>query len=144
MIYLDTSFVVSLYSPDTHSATAAKLIATTRETWLLSSLTELETVNALELRVFRKEVLARQARASLRHFQQDLQGGVFQLQPLPEPAFERARKLSQKTTARLGTRTADLLHVAAAQELGAKGFFSFDERQRKAAQAEGLKINPLA
>ncbi|MEY2430073.1 MAG: hypothetical protein QOJ40_2958 [Verrucomicrobiota bacterium] len=34
------------------------------------------------------------------------------------------------------------LHVAAASLLKAKVFFSFDERQRKAAASEGMKVNP--
>ena len=39
-------------------------------------------------------------------------------------------------------RSLDLLHVAAALELRAKSFLSFDTRQRQAARAEGLKILP--
>jgi hypothetical protein len=71
-----------------------------------------------------------------------LRAGVFQLRPLPEAAFARARKLSRQTTPILGTRTADLLHVAAALELGVAGFFSFDLHQRKMAETAGLKLNP--
>jgi predicted nucleic acid-binding protein len=55
--------------------------------------------------------------------------------------FERARQLSRQTTAKLGTRTADLLHVAAALELGADYFYSFDRQQRKLAQSVRLKLN---
>ena len=42
----------------------------------------------------------------------------------------------------LGTRSLDLLHVAAALVLDTKVFFSFDDRQRKAAASEGLKVKP--
>jgi len=35
-----------------------------------------------------------------------------------------------------------LLHVAAALRLKAKVFFRFDDRQREAAAAEGLKAKP--
>jgi predicted nucleic acid-binding protein len=55
--------------------------------------------------------------------------------------FERARLLSRQTTAKLGTRTADLLHVAAALELGADYLYSFDLQQRKLAQTVRLKLN---
>jgi len=51
-----------------------------------------------------------------------------------EIAVERARELSRQSTARLGTRTADLLHVAAALELEADYLYSFDEQQRKLAR----------
>ena len=63
------------------------------------------------------------------------------LRALPDAAFERAKVLSRQQTPKLGTRTADLLHVAAAVELGAVSLFSFDLQQRKMAQAAGLKLN---
>ncbi len=143
MIYLDTSFVVSLYSPDANSAAAVRIQQTATDTLLLSTLCELETLNALRLRVFRKEISIVLADASQRHFEQDLRTGVFQLRPLPESAFDRARKLSKQSTAQLGTRTADILHIAAALEFGATGFFSFDLQQRKMAQAAGLRLFPM-
>jgi hypothetical protein len=40
-----------------------------------------------------------------------------------------------------GTRTADLLHVAAALELGVDWLYSFDLQQRKLAQTLRLKLN---
>jgi hypothetical protein len=65
-------------------------------------------------------------RTSLRDFESDLGNGILLLRPLSEQMFERARELSHQTTARLGTRTADLLHVAAALELDADYLYSFD------------------
>jgi predicted nucleic acid-binding protein len=108
---------------------------------LITPLGELEVVNALGLRVFRKEVSAAQAQSSLDDFENDLRDGILQLRPLPEQVFERARQLSRQTTARLGTRTADLLHVAAALELSVDWLYSFDRQQRKLARAVRLKIN---
>jgi predicted nucleic acid-binding protein len=55
---------------------------------------------------------------------------------------EKARQLSDRYTPTLGTRSLDLLHIAAALVLGAKEFFSFDDKQRKAAAGEGLKVKP--
>ncbi len=141
--YVDTSFLVSLYSADANSAAAVQAMRAARGVPLLTSFTELEVVNALELRVFRKEVSPAQAHSSLNDFEQDLRSGIFQLKPLPDNVFGRARQLSRRTTPRLGTRTADLLHVAAALELGSDWFYSFDRQQRKLAQAVKLKVNPL-
>ena len=107
----------------------------------ISVLGELEVVNALGLRVFRKEITITQAQSSLSHFEKDLQSGVFQLRGLPDPVFERARELSRRTTAKLGTRSADLLHVAAALELGVECLFSFDKRQRGIAKVVRLRLN---
>lgn len=143
MIYLDASLLVSLYTPDANSATAAAAMHSIQETFLLTSLVELEVVNALQLRVFRREISSKQAEVSSADFASDLRGNVYRLRALPEAACERASQLSRKLTAMLGTRTADLLHVAAALELDASGLFSFDLQQRKMAEAVGLTLNPL-
>jgi predicted nucleic acid-binding protein len=141
LIYLDTSFLVSLYSSDVNSDTAVRVMQASKGDRLITPLGELEVVNALGLRVFRKEVSAAQAQSSLDDFENDLRDGILQLRPLPEQVFERARQLSRQTTARLGTRTADLLHVAAALELSVDWLYSFDRQQRKLARAVRLKIN---
>lgn len=140
-IYADTSFLVSLYSPDVNSAVAVRTMQASSGDRLVTTFGELEVVNAMQLRIFRKEVSAAQAQSSLDDFEKDLRTGVFQLRGLPEPLFEQARQLSRRTTAKLGTRTADLLHVAAALELGADYLYSFDQQQRKLAQAVRLKLN---
>jgi predicted nucleic acid-binding protein len=107
----------------------------------ITVLGELEVGNALQLRVFRKELSPAQIQASLKDFENDLSRDVFQLRPLSDEVFVRARKLSQQTTARLGTRTADLLHVAAALVLAVDYLYSFDRQQRKLAEAVQLKVN---
>ena len=143
--YADTSFVISLYSPDANSAAAASTMRSLRggqqTTVFTTVLGELEIVNALELRIFRKEVSASEAQSSLTNFESDLRGGVFQLRPLSDQFFARARELSRQTTARLGTRTTDLLHVAAALELGVDRLYTFDQHQRKLAQALRIGLN---
>lgn len=141
MIYLDSGLLVSLYCLDANSAAAAMALQTAKAKLLITTLGELETVNAFSLRVFRKEITATQADIARQTFQKDIGAGVFLLRAVPEPAFERAKALSRQSTPKLGTRTADLLHVAAAVELGAAGLFSFDLQQRKMAQAAGLKLN---
>ena len=140
-IYADSSFLVSLYSADTNWAAASRTMQASTGDCFVTTLAELEVVNAFGLRVFRKEVSAAQAQSSLIDFERDLRDGIFQLRGLPERAFERARQLSQQTTAKLGTRTADLLHVAAALELGVDHLYSFDRQQRKLAQTLHLKLN---
>jgi predicted nucleic acid-binding protein len=140
-IYVDTSFLMSLYSPDVNSTTAAHTMQTSQGEHLVTAFGELELVNAMHLRVFRRELSAAQVKSALSEFANDLQNGVFRLRPLPELVFDRARELSRKTTARLGTRTADLLHVAAAMEVKADWLYSFDRQQRKLGQTLGLKLN---
>ncbi len=143
MIYLDTSLVVSLYCLDANSSTAASLLQSVKDKLVVTTLVELEAVNAFGLREFRKEITKKQAEASLLNFHKAVRTGVFQLLVLPDAAFERALQLSRQLTPQLGTRSADVLHVAAALELGAANFFSFGPQQRKMAEVLGLKLNPL-
>ena len=140
-IYVDTSFLVSLYSPDANSAAAARTMQASPAERFVTAFGELELVNALGLRLFRKEITAEQAKSSLKNFESDLRDGVFHLRAPTDPMFERALRLSRQTTPRLGTRSADVLHVAGALELGVDRLYSFDERQRKLARAVGLKSN---
>jgi len=70
---------------------------------------------------------------SLSDFEKDMRDGTFLLRPLPDQVFERAGQLSHRATARLGTLSADLLHVAASFELAADSLYSFDQYQRKLA-----------
>ena len=140
-IYIDTSFLMSVYSPDVNSAAAAHTLQTAKGEFLVTVFTELELVNALQLRVFRKELSSAEVRLALDVFTKDLRDGIFHLRPLPELVFGGARELSLKTTARMGTRTADLLHVAAAMDMGAEWLYSFDGRQRKLGHTVGLKLN---
>lgn len=140
-IYVDTSFLISLYTLDANSMAAARSMQASKNIHLVCAFTELEAVNALELRVFRKEISRVQANSSLRDFEEDLSQPVFQLVQLPDEAFQRAHEISRQTTARMGTRTADLLHVAAALVLNADCLYSFDQQQRKLAQRFLLKVN---
>jgi predicted nucleic acid-binding protein len=139
--YADSSFLVSLYSPDANSSSAAHTMQASSAECLLTTFGQLEVVNAMGLRIFRKEVSAAQAQFSLIEFDRDLQEGVFQLRGLADSFLDRATQLSRQTTAKLGTRTADLLHVAAALELGADYLYTFDQHQRTLAQTLRLKLN---
>jgi predicted nucleic acid-binding protein len=140
-VYADPSFIVSLYSPDANSAAAAHTMQAASADRFVTTFGELEVINAMGLRIFRKEVSPAQARSSLLEFEKDCRDGIFQVRGLTDSVLERARQLSRQTTAKLGTRTADLLHVAAALELGVDCLYSFDQHQRKLAQTLRLKLN---
>jgi predicted nucleic acid-binding protein len=58
----------------------------------------------------------------------------------PEAAFDLSVRLSRVHAPVVGARALDTLHVAAAMELGAKEFWTFDDRQAKLAVAVGLKV----
>ena len=125
-IYADASFLISLYSLDANSAIAGQTIRASSGDRYVTVFGELEVVNALHLRVFRKELSGSQVQSSLSDFEKDMRDGIFLLRPLPKQVFEQAGDLSRATTACLGIRAVDLLHVAAALELAADYLYSFD------------------
>ena len=111
----------------------------------MTALGELEFINALQLRVFRRELNATESREAALVFRQDLDSGVFLLKPLTAVVFERAKQLSGKRTSSLGTRSLDLLHVASALVLEADQLLTFDRSQWKLAKAENLSVpKPLS
>ena len=142
-VYADTGFVVTLYKEEATSAHAAALMAKQTASVGLSQLGELEFRNALHLAVFRGDITADDAALMQSLFQEDVANGIFTITPVPASGlFAKAMELADRHSAGLGTRSLDLMHVAAALLLKAETFLSFDERQRNAAKAEGLKINP--
>jgi predicted nucleic acid-binding protein len=138
-VYADTSFLVSLYSPDVHSIRAVAQMARLRGALLMTQLGELELTNALELRVFRKEATETEIRRALTKFEEHARGGVFELEAVPATVYQRARQITRKHTAVLGLRTLDILHVASALLLQAERFWTFDQRQSELARAEGMR-----
>jgi predicted nucleic acid-binding protein len=56
--------------------------------------------------------------------------------------FLLAERLSAKHSVTLGSRSLDLLHVAAAIEAGATHFTSLDALQRTVAASNSLKLLP--
>jgi predicted nucleic acid-binding protein len=139
--YADTGFLVSLYGQDDHSASATALVRS-QPVFILTPLGETEFTNAIELRVFRKEWTRREARLVREQFLQHQGAGVFRLEPFGPEVWEKVLILSRRHSAKLGTRTFDLLHVAAALILRPDVFFTFDKRQRKLAKAERLRVLP--
>jgi predicted nucleic acid-binding protein len=141
--YLDASFVVSLYGPDSNRLRAVQDLQAAQRPLLITECCELEVANAFRLRVFRKDATLKDAAHSIRNLELDLNARVLERSSLPPKAFARAHQLSAAYAEQLGIRTADLLHVAAALELNAQAFFTFDLQQRKLASAVGFNLNPL-
>jgi predicted nucleic acid-binding protein len=139
-IYADTSFFVSLYLPDRYSAETERRMAPKPDIWL-TPLHFAEWTHAVSQHVFRKEISVREAGLAHAALERDCENGLWLEVDLPESVWQTCTKLGQRHGPRLGTRTLDSLHVAAALELGAKSFWTFDERQVKLAAAEGLPMS---
>ena len=141
--YADTGFLVSLYLNEATTAAANAAVRTVRQPLPLIPLGFLELRNALYLAVLRKQISEATRAAAWKRVELDLKNGIYIEAPIGQlDLHEKAAQLTQKYTAIFGTRTLDLLHIAAAILLGAGQFLSFDERQRQAAKREGLKLRP--
>ncbi len=138
-IYADTSVFFSLYVPDIHSAEAHRSIEQHQMKWL-TPLHEAEWVHALYQHVFTRQISAKEATLAEQAFLSHKAMGVWRVVPLPDVLFPTCIDLARRYAARLGMRTLDTLHVAAALEFSAERFWTFDERQAKLARAAGLKL----
>lgn len=139
-IYADTSFLVSLYVHDAHSARAVAHLQNATPPILLNSLGELELANAISQLLFRRVLTAAQAKATQALVRSDMGSGILQIRTLAVTTFDRAMKLARRRTPQLGTRTLDILHVASALDLKAEKFLTFDQNQARLAKAEGLVV----
>lgn len=142
--YADTGFLCSLHAPDAHTAKAITAMRKQAAALAFTWIHQLEFRNALRLRVFRREITPAQRDASLNLLLADLAEGTLahRQPPLPEVMIE-AERLSATHAERIGTRSLDILHVAAALVCGSSTFLTFDLRQGKLAKAAGLKVRSL-
>lgn len=140
-VYADTGLLCSLYAPDAHTDAAIARMGRAKEPIPLIWLHQLELRNALRLRVFRREITAAQRDAALNAFLADAAGGIYAAaDPVLGAVMMEAERLSALQSEKLGTRSLDILHVAAALVLGASEFWTFDKRQAALAKAAGLKV----
>jgi predicted nucleic acid-binding protein len=137
-VYVDTSFVVSLYVTDRHSADARRRILSAPAV-LLTPLHDAEWAHALAQHVFRNEMTAAEARQFEKQLEDDKVAGVWVVGEFPENAFDLCVELGRRYGPKLGLRTLDTLHVACAIERQATHFWTFDDRQHKLAKAIGLR-----
>jgi hypothetical protein len=141
--FADTGFIASLYLEETTSQAADAALGKKRDPLPLTPLVTLELRNALNRAVQRQRITIAQRDALWQDVEADIASGFLVPMPVASgPLHDTARQLSDRHTPALGTRSLDLLHVAAALVLETKVFFSFDDQQRKAAASEGLKVKP--
>lgn len=137
--YVDSSALVPAYVPERFSG-AARLVLQRTPRVPFTALHELEVANAFALLLGRKVISAAEHRAVLKHLQDDLDARRLRTVALDwAEVFAAARLLSDAHSARLLTRSLDLLHVAAARLLECRVFVSADDRQLRAARASGLR-----
>ncbi len=141
--YADTSFLVSLYGRDAHSAWAQELAGRLNAPLVVTSFLRHEARNAIRLALFRKEITLQECQDVLTVIDTDIRSGALVETPVSwADVFAEAEALSAAHTAKLGIRASDVLHVAAASALGAREFYTFDSRQKALAVKAGMKVKP--
>jgi len=139
-IYADTSVFVALYLPEPHSGEALLRIDERKRIWL-TPLHRVEWNHAIGRHVFRRVISDEEAAKVYSAFETNRKSSMLVEASIPEGAYERAVELARKHGPQIPMRTLDTLHVACALELGAKEFWTFDQRQERLAKAAGLKIS---
>lgn len=147
--YPDTSFLCAIYRRQDNSPAAAAHFKTMPEALHVSSLLLFEFRQSLRFQVWLhaqnplKGFSQTECDQAMADLQSDLDSGVTLIVPVDwSEVHHIAERLSTRYTAARGYRAFDLLHIATALHLDARNFLSFDNRQRKAATSEGLKVKP--
>ena len=141
MVYVDTSVLVKLYIKEAYSRKASDWIKANNEAISKTIFHELEFTNAIQLKLFRKEMSEKQADLILGRFNEHEKQGIFYTPPINWPdVFNHSLELSNSHTKSVGSRSLDIIHVASALSMGADRFFTFDTQQSQLALAAGIQI----
>ena len=128
---------MSVYVIDRHSSIAHPRMAL-RPNVFVTPFHRAELANAIYQQVFRGQISLIQAQLAYSNFERNCEAGGWVLAALPLSTYATSIRLARQHGPTLGVRTLDTLHVAAALELKATRFWTFDERQAKLAEAQGL------
>ena len=141
--YPDSSFLFSIVAKDSHTPEVSRYMVRAATPLLFTPLHRTEVRNALRNATGRKEITEDEGRIAFGLIEDDLREQLFIHTPVEwTNVFRMADELSEKHASQDEQRTIDLLHVAIALECGAKTFLSFDRRQRRLAEAAGLRVRP--
>lgn len=134
--YLDTSFLMKVYTNELSSDEAVVLLASRSSLWT-SSFVEVEmacTIHRL------KDLLT--ARGVLGMFTKELEMGAYQSLPIVPDIFLRAQSLADRFSNQLKLRSLDAIHLATALHYNADELATYDSRLAQAATLSGLTVIP--
>jgi predicted nucleic acid-binding protein len=141
VVYVDTSVIVKLYLREEYSRDSSVWLKKNNEAIPLTSLHELELINALHLKQFRSEITPAEISLIMSRFEEHEISGIYYRPQLDWSAiFSNAIDLSKKHSADIGSRSLDIFHVASALSIKADRFLTLDDRQTRLAALAGLKI----
>lgn len=141
--YVDTSVLVAVYLPERHSGAARRAVARLPQV-PFTALHRLELRNALELLLGRGQVTVAERDAVLELVEADRRARRLAMVAFDwDRVFERAVAVAAQHSASALSRSLDVLHVAAALELGCAAFVTADRRQAVVAAAVGMALTDV-
>jgi len=141
VISADTSFLFALYGNDVHTPQALAWTRTGQSPICVTDFADFELGNALRFAEICRRLDPGQAGAFLAQYEADRAAGRIQIEVCNlASVLTEAKRLSATHTLTHGHRGFDILHVAAALQLGATHLLTFDANQKKLAIAEGLGL----
>lgn len=145
--YPDASFLCAMFRKQANSAEAALHFAQMPEPLHVASPLLFEFRQSIRWQVFlnkndkTKGYDRATAQAALAKFNANLASGAIVIVPVEwADVASIGERLSAQYTWTEGYRGFDVLHVATALHLGASEFLTFDGKQKRLAEAEGLKV----
>lgn len=148
----DTSFIVKLLTPEPGGGAAIDLYRRLNRPRLpYTRIHRMEVEAAIAQKAFiakhagvkRKEILREKDVALDRLEKWTRMALLVETEIAWSSCFDRALETLPVHSEKLGCRTIDLIHIAIAAQLDVDTFVTCDERQAKAAKAEGLKTELL-
>ena len=138
-MYMDTSALLKLYKMEKHSSRVRKYVTSRGKRVTLTALHELEFSNAIYLNQYHGVLTEAEAMKILRWFHEDIEQQRYQRVEIDFAIiFVDALNIVRQYTARIGCRSLDVMHLAAALHCGAKVVVSFDKRQLEVCGQLGL------
>ena len=138
--YIDSSALVAVYVSERFSKPARRALRAVPQV-PYTQLHELEVSNAFELLVGRAVMTERECRTIRAQLLDDIEKQrLVRLTLDVDRVFADACELSRLYTAKVLSRSLDLLHVAAARVAACTTFISADDRQLAVARATGLSV----
>jgi predicted nucleic acid-binding protein len=140
-IYVDSSILFSLYVTDANSPKADVWRQANAVPLDLTDFHRVELRNAFSLAAFQQRLTVAESQAAWAEIEKDLAAGLLVIKPLPwDKLLAQAEQLALQHTPAIGSRSLDVLHIAAALVLEATDFCTFDSRQASLAKAAGLQV----
>jgi uncharacterized protein len=139
LVYVDTSVLMALIVPEVHSAAVARWYGRSRVELASAAWCITEFASALGIKQRRSQLDAAQAQGAWVRFER-LVANDLALLPLEAATFRRAAALVLDASTAL--RAGDALHLACAEQAGARGMATLDAVL--ARQAKRLKLKAIA